>query len=327
MKVIIWFVVFLSSFLCDAQQPYLTLTVAQDGTGDFNSIQNAITSIRDLGPAEVVIKIKPGTYNEKIVIPSWKQKVTLQGENAATTIISNNDYSGKIKSVNQEKINTFTSYTMLIAGDDVKLNNLTIINTSCNEGQAVALHVEGDRFIAVNCNITGCQDALYAATGHSRQFYKDCYIQGTTDFIFGEATAVFTGCTIKNLSNSYITAAATTSNQRYGFVFFNCHIVAKDEVIKCYLGRPWRPYAQTVFINCILGKHIVPEGWNPWQGDKMFPDKESTCFYAEYNNSGEGSNTKNRVSWSHQLSKNEFNKYTFDKILSGSDHWKPYKIL
>ena len=86
---------------------------------------------------------------------------------------------------------------MLIAGDDVKINNLTIINTSCNEGQAVALHVEGDRFIAVNCNITGCQDTLYAATGHSRQFYKDCYIQGTTDFIFGEATAVLQAVPLK----------------------------------------------------------------------------------------------------------------------------------
>ena len=324
MKIKFWLLLFLFALSAHAQnKPYITVNVAQDGSGDFTSIQKAINSVRDLGPAEALIKIKAGVYNEKVVIPSSKHKITLQGESTESVIITNNDYSGKISPVMQEKMTTFNSYTLLVVGDDIKITNLTVRNSSCNEGQAVALHVEGDRFSATNCTINGCQDTLYAATAHSRQFYKNCHIEGTTDFIFGQATVVFIDCTIKNLSDSYITAAATTTNQQYGFVFFNCNIIAKDGVIKCYLGRPWRPYAKTVFIDCTLGRHIVPEGWHPWDGDKMFPDKQKTCFYAEYKSKGDGGDSAKRVSWSHQLSQKELKNYTPAKILGGNDHWLP----
>jgi pectinesterase len=324
MKRAIWFLLFLFSTSAFTQNtPYITITVAQDGSGNFTSIQKAINSIRDLGPAEALVKIKAGVYNEKIVIPSSKHLISLQGESAASTIISNNDFSGKINPATQDKMTTFNSYTLLITGDDIKLENLTIRNTSCNEGQAVSLHVEGDRFSAVNCNITGCQDTLYTATSHSRQFYKNCHIEGTTDFIFGQATVVFSDCTIKNLSDSYITAAATTPKQQYGYVFFNCNIIAKEGITKCYLGRPWRPYAKTVFIDCSMDKHILPEGWHPWDGDKMFPDKQKTCYYAEYNSKGSGASPSKRVSWSHQLSKKELKNYTPLQIVAGTDNWVP----
>lgn len=324
MKRIIPLLIFFAVTTLFAQgKPYTTVTVATDGSGEFTSIQKAINSIRDLGPAEALVIIKAGVYNEKVVIASNKHHITLRGESREQTIITNNDFSGKINPATQEKMTTFNSYTLFVTGDNIKIENLTIRNTSCNEGQAVALHVEGDRFIAVNCDIKGCQDTLYAATAHSRQLYKSCYIEGTTDFIFGQATAVFTDCTIKNLSDSYITAAATTLQQEYGFVFFDCDIVAAEGVSKCYLGRPWRPHANTVFINCTLGKHILSDGWHPWDGDKMFPDKQKTCYYAEYNSKGKGANPEKRVGWSHQLSVQQVKKYNLSTILGGNDRWIP----
>ena len=322
-KILFLIVTIIAVCSLNAQEPYLKLTVAQDGSGDFKSIQEAINSTRDLGPGEVEIFIKNGIYNEKVKIPSWKHQITLMGEDRDKTIIQNGDYSGMIDPVTQKKLSTFTSYTLLVRGDDIHLENLTIKNTSCGQGQAVALHVEGDRFIAKNCNLLGCQDTLYTATEGSRQYYENCYIEGTTDFIFGEATVVFQDCTIKSLVNSYVTAAATPQNQDFGYVFFNADLIAADEAVKVYLGRPWRPYAQTVFINSKLGKHIVEKGWNPWKGDKMFPEKEKTAFYAEYKSTGSGASPKTRVDWSHQLSEKEAKKYTVKNILGGSDQWDP----
>lgn len=308
-----------AQFLLAGSDPYLKITVAQDGSGDFNSIQKAINSVRDLGPAEALIIIKSGTYHEKIVIPSSKHKITLEGENKDNTIITNNDFSGKPDAFN-EKMTTFNSYTVLVMGDDIKISNLTIQNSSCNEGQAVSLHVEGDRFAIRNSNILGCQDTIYCATNHSRQYFENCYIEGTTDFIFGQATAVFKNCIIKSLADSYITAAATEADRKYGFVFLDCKLTAKEGVTKVYLGRPWRPYAKTVFINTDMGNHIIPEGWNAWKGDTMFPDKEKTAYYDEYGSKGEGGNISKRITWSRQLIKKDLKNYTLEKIFDG---WNP----
>lgn len=306
----------------------LSLTVAQDGSGNYKTIQEAVNAVRDLGQQQVTIRIKKGVYHEKLVIPSWKTKITLVGESAETTIITNNDYSGKAvpggkDAFGKEKMSTYTSYTVLVQGDDFRAENLTIANTAGRVGQAVALHVEADRCVFVNCRLLGNQDTLYLAKGNSRQLYQDCYIEGTTDFIFGEATVVFERCTIKSLTDSYITAAATTPRQAYGLVFFDCKLLADTGAKKVFLGRPWRPYAKTVFINTEMGAHIVPEGWNPWKGDAMFPDKEKTAFYAEYGSKGPGGSTGNRVAWSKQLSKAEVKKYTVKNILSGADGWQP----
>jgi pectin methylesterase-like acyl-CoA thioesterase/acetyl esterase/lipase len=303
---------------------YREIVVAKDGSGDFEKIQEALNSTRDLGPGEVVIHIKKGIYREKLVIPTWKHQLTLIGEDRKNTVITNDDHSGKIDSITQKTLNTFTSYTVLIQGNDIHLKNLSIENTWCKSGQAVALHVEGDRFIAENCDISGCQDTLYAATENSRQLYINCTIEGTTDFIFGQATAVFQNCIIKSLKDSYITAAATTSKQEFGFVFLNSKLIAEEGVSEVYLGRPWRPYAKTVFIRSELGKHIVPEGWDPWKDDKIFPEKEKTAYYAEYKNSGKGASAETRVSWSHQLTSEEAKKYSVENILGGSDHWNPF---
>jgi pectinesterase len=304
------------------------LTVAQDGSGDCKTIQEAINKMRDHAEKRVVITIKPGFYNEKLVIPSFKRNITLKGTDRDKTIISYDDYSGKpfrgIDATGDAKFSTYTSHSFLIQGNDCTLENLTIQNTAGRVGQAVALHTEGDRIVIRNCAILGNQDTLYLAKATVRTYFENCYITGTTDFIFGAGTAYFYKCTIESLSNSYVTAASTTQFDAYGFVFVECKLNAKDNTVdKVFLGRPWRPYAQTVFIDTEMGSHILPEGWNPWKGDKNFPDKEKTTYYAEYGSKGPGAKeVSQRVSWSHQLKKAEIKKYKIDLVFNG---WNPDK--
>lgn len=311
----------------DPKYPSL-LIVAVDGSGNYKTIQEAVNSVRDLGQKRVRIYVKKGTYHEKLVIPSWKTAISIIGDSTGMATITNADYSGKTIAGGADafgltKLTTYTSYTVLVQGNDIILENLTIENTSGRVGQGVALHVEADRCIVKKCRILGNQDTLYATMEGSRQYYQDCYIEGTTDFIFGEATCVFQSCTIKNLTNSYITAASTRPGRPFGYVFFDCKLIADTGVTKAFLGRPWRPYAKTVFIRTQMGNHIVPQGWDPWKGDLMFPDKEKTTYYAEYGSTGDGSNTTNRVDWSHQLTKKELKSYTLKNIFAGSTGWVP----
>lgn len=318
----------LSSILLSGQTTdnLFALTVAQDGSGDFKTIQEAINKVRDHAEMRVTITIKPGTYKEKVVIPFFKRNITLKGLDKEKTIISYDDYSGKlfrgIDVTGNTKFSTYTSYTLLVQGNDCSLENLTIENAAGKVGQAVALHTEGDRVVVKNCSILGNQDTLYLAKGGTRNYFENCYINGTTDFIFGAATAYFYNCTIESLTNSYVTAASTTQQEAYGFVFVDCKLIAKEDTVnKVFLGRPWRPYAQTVFINTEMGSHILPEGWNPWKGDKNFPDKEKTVFYAEFGSKGAGGkDVSKRVSWSHQLKKGALKKYDLLKVLNG---WNP----
>ena len=328
MKFIVTLFLSLSSFLLLAQTTdnRFELTVSQDGSSDFKTIQEAINKVRDHAEKRVVITIKSGKYHEKVVIPAFKRNITLKGEDKSNTIISFDDYSGKpfrgIDITGDPKFSTYTSYTLLVQGNDCTIENLTVENTAGRIGQAVALHTEGDRVSIKNCAILGNQDTLYLAKGGTRNYIENCYINGTTDFIFGAATVYFKNCTIESLTNSFVTAASTPHEESYGFVFVDCNLIAKDvEVNKVYLGRPWRPYAQTVFINTELGAHILPVGWDAWKGDKNFPDKEKTVFYAEYGSKGAGAtDLSKRVSWSHQLKKSELKKYDLEKVLNG---WKP----
>jgi len=301
-----------------------SFTVAQDGSGNFKTIQEAVNAVRDLSQQQVTIFIKKGIYHEKLVIPSWKTNITLAGEDAAQTIITNDDFSGKPKPAAanpaiKDTFRTYTSYTVLVQGNDCRLQNLTIQNTAGRVGQAVALHVEADRCSVTNCRLLGNQDTLYAATSGSRQYYKDCYIEGTTDFIFGEATVVFQSCTIKSLVNSFITAASTRPWQRYGFVFFDCKLVADSAATKVYLGRPWRPCSKVVYIRTEMGSHIVPVGWDNWRN----PDNEKTALYAEYQSSGKGASPEARVKWSKQLTDKDIKEYTLAAIFAGDTSWNP----
>ncbi|AKD03737.1 pectinesterase family protein [Pontibacter korlensis] len=289
------------------------IVVALDQSGDYTSIQAAVDAVPSFPEERVEIYIKKGLYREKIIIPKWKTNISFIGESKENTIIQWDDYSGK------GDINTFTSYTVLVRGDGFRAENITFENNAGRDvGQAVALHVEADRCVFKNCRIIGDQDTLYAGVNGSRQYFLDCYIEGTTDFIFGPATAVFENCAIHCKKNSYITAASTPQGQEHGFVFLNCKITSSDQASRVYLGRPWRPYAKTVFINTKLGDHIRPEGWHNWNK----PEAEKTAFYAEYKSKGEGAAPKSRVAWSKQLKAKEARKYTAESVLSGGDGWK-----
>lgn len=297
-----------------------TITVAKNGEGDFSNIQEAVNSVRAYSPVHLIINIKNGVYTEKLVIPAWVTNISFIGESKDSTIITNADYSGKFKSPDttnhKVKFGTFDSYTVQVHGNDVSIENLTISNTAGRVGQGVALHVDGDRFVIKNCNLLGNQDTLLTANDSSRQYYDNCYIEGTTDFIFGNATAIFNNCTIKSLANSYITAASTTANQKFGYVFLSCKLITAIEAQQVYLGRPWRANAKVVFINCELGKHIRSEGWHNW--GKV--ENELTAYYAEYNNKGAGAATDKRVAWSHILTTKEARRYKVENIFKG---WTP----
>ncbi|QEM08861.1 pectinesterase family protein [Mucilaginibacter rubeus] len=296
-------------------------TVAQDGSCDFKTIQQAVNAVRDLSQQRVVINIKAGIYQEKLVIPSWKCNIELLGEDQNKTIVINSDFSGKPNPQGKDafakaEFTTYTSYTVLAQGNDFIARNLTIANAAGPVGQAVALHVEGDRCAVINCRLLGNQDTVYAGTENSRQFYKDCYIEGTTDFIFGEATAVFQNCVIRSLKNSFITAPATTARQQFGFVFLSCKLIPADTAVKkVFLGRPWRPYAKSVFINTQMDTHISATGWDNWRN----PENEKTAFFAEYKS--KGTDISKRAPWSHQLTDAEAKKYTLNNILAGNDKW------
>jgi len=296
-----------------AQTEYKTAyTVATDGSGDFKTLQAALDACKAFPDKRITINLKPGIYKEKIEFHSWTTRISLIGEDPLTTIITFDDYSGK------GTINTFTSYTAKVLGNDFHAENITFENSAGPVGQAVALHVEGDRCVFKNCRFLGNQDTIYTG-GESRQYFVTCYIEGTTDFIFGAATAVFDRCTIHSKKNSYITAASTTEGKAFGYVFLNCKLTATAEAPKVYLGRPWRVFAKTVFINCEMGPHILPEGWHNWSK----PDAEQTTYYGEYNSSGPGGDMSKRVSWSHKLTVEESKKYTVIEILKGNDQWDP----
>lgn len=300
-----------------APQPETTLTVAQDGSGDFKTVQEAVYAVRDYTPVPITIKVKNGVYREKVIIPSWKCDITIQGESEDKTIISWDDYAGKsivFYGDSIRKMGTFRTHTMLVAGNNITLENLTIENTAGRVGQAVALHTEGDRIIVRRCRLLGNQDTLYTGNENSHVYFSECYIDGTTDYIFGPAVCWFESCKIHSKTNSYITAASTSRDHRFGYVFNDCDITVGNDVTKLYLGRPWRAYAAVVFMNCRLPKEIRAEGWDNWRN----PDNEKTARFAEYNCTGEGADTSGRVSWCRQLTPSEADYYTRDNVLAGT---------
>ncbi len=301
---------FLISFLASAETKYDFIVDAK-GSGNFTSVQSAINAVPDFRKVATIIYIKNGSYKEKIVLPKSKQKVILVGEDKENTIITNDDFAQKKNSFGEE-MGTTGSSGFFVFGDDFRADNITFENSAGPVGQAVAVRVSGDRAIFNNCRFLGNQDTLYPQGKASRQYYKDCYIEGTVDFIFGWATCVFDNCTIYCKSKGYVTAASTEETSKYGFVFRNCHITGNAEANSFYLGRPWRPHSNVVFLNCKLDKIIKAEGWNNWGKES----NEKTAFYAEYKNYGEGAETSKRVAWSHQLNDSESEEYTLEKIFA-----------
>ena len=296
-----------------AQERQDTIVVSRDGTGNFRTLQEAIESARAFMDYTVTIYVRNGVYKEKVIVPSWVENIDIIGEDRDKTIITYDDHA------NINKMGTFRTYTVKVEGSDITFKNLTIENNAAQLGQAVALHTEGDRLKFINCRILGNQDTIYTGAKFTRLYFKDCYIDGTTDFIFGPSTALFEDCIIHSKRNSYVTAASTPKEAKYGYVFKHCKLTAEPGVDKVYLGRPWRPYAYTLFIECELGKHIVSAGWHNWGKQS----NEETARYMEYKNTGEGANASERVAWSKQLTKKEAETVTVDAIFRTQSDWNP----
>jgi len=295
-----------------------TIFVARDGTGEFRTLSEAIEVCRAFMDYTKVIYVKKGLYKEKVVVPQWLTNIEIVGEDRDETIITYDDHANIKLPGTDRGMGTFRSYTMRVEGNGITFKNITIENNAAQLGQAVALHTEGDRLTFINCRLLGNQDTIYTGTAGTRLYFKDCYIDGTTDFIFGPSTAWFENCTIHSKRNSYVTAASTPKDVKYGYVFNNCRLTADPGVTKVYLGRPWRDYGYTLFMNCELGAHIRPEGWHPWQKERM-----NTARYLEYNNRGEGASTEGRAAWSRRLTKKEAAEVTLQNVFTIRDTWTP----
>ena len=331
------------------------LVVAKDGSGDFMTVQEAINAVPDYNSEEIKILIAPGTYKEKLVVPESKSHVTLIARTEGEVIITNDDYAGKTSLLTGRKLGTSGSSTAYIYAPYFEAIGIVFENTASNEsyaqggrgvGQAVAVLVAGDCVVFRRCKFLGHQDTLYAygrksdpktpeavaaaktqripENMQSRQYYEDCYIAGTVDYIFGWATAYFNRCELHCLGDGYVTAAATPQGQTYGYVFNECHITA-DPGVQTYLGRPWRHYAQTVFVNCTMDECVRPQGWQTWPNKETGADGSATAFYAEYNSKGAGAQPKQRVAWSKQLTSNMAERFTAAEVLKGYDNWNPVK--
>lgn len=303
--------------------------VAKDGSGDFFTVQELVNALPDFSKREIRVLVRNGVYKEKIVVPQTKQRLHLVGESRNGAVLTYDDYASKPNALGNN-VGTSGSSSFYVCAPDFTAENLTFENSAGRVGQAVAVQCLGDRAVFRNCRFLGNQDTLYLY-GHgnrdgmdyvpnARIYLCDCYVEGTTDFIFGSATALFERCRLHSKSNSMVTAASTCKGQAYGFVFRDCDFTANDGVTKCYLGRPWRNYARTVLVGCRLGGHIVPEGWHNWNKS----DAEKTVVYADYGSEGDGAADAARVKWAKRLTaKTVARDYSAEAVLAGCDGWNP----
>jgi pectinesterase len=298
------------------------IIVAADGTGDFKTVQQAVNSIPIDNTGSKIIYIKPGTYHEKLRIT--QPLVHLIGEDPEKTILTFDDFARK-KGADGRELGTFGSFSVTVRAKGFEADNITFENPSAPRkvvAQTVALGVDSDRAVFRNCRFLANQDTLYANSG--RQYYYKCFVRGDVDFIFGNAAAVFDRCEIQSSGKGYLTAQSRTSDdQATGYVLVNCKLTAADGVAdgSVYLGRPWRPYARVVYIQCEMGSQINPAGWLKWRAT----DKDMKAFYAEYGCAGPGAASDKRVDWSKQLGAADADQFSREKFLAGDDGWAPWK--
>ncbi|MGA3238051.1 MAG: pectinesterase family protein [Bryobacteraceae bacterium] len=299
-----------------------SITVAPGG-----SIRQAVDALPLSGGD---ITVQPGTYREVVTIR--KPHVHLHGADAdpaKTVIVYNNGATNSG--------GTFNSSTVFVEADDVTIDHLSIVNDlGAGKGQAVALHVTADRAIFRNLRITGAQDTLFAASRYcygdygpcvaARQYFADCYIEGNTDFIFGDSMAVFDRCEIHGIDTGSVMYTAqsrhTAEQTDSGYIFDHCHLTGKPRGSGAIsLGRSWRPYATVVFLQAQIDAPVTPEGWTEWErfGKPTLP----TAFYAEYESAGPGADAKDRERYSHQLTAAEAEHWSPRKFLAGKDGWNP----
>ncbi|CDY65637.1 BnaAnng20820D [Brassica napus] len=301
------------------------VTVNQNGTGNFTTITDAVAAApnkTDGTAGYFVIYVTSGVYDENVLIAKNKRYLMMIGDGINRTIITGN------RSV-VDGWTTFNSATFAVTSPNFVAVNMTFRNTAGPEKhQAVALRSSADLSIFYSCSFEAYQDTLY--THSLRQFYRECDIYGTVDFIFGNAAVVLQNCNLyprqalPNQFNAITAQGRTDPNQNTGTSIHNCTIRPADDLassnytVKTYLGRPWKEYSRTVFMQSYLDGFIEPVGWREWNGDFAL----STLYYAEYNNTGPGSSTTNRVVWPgyHVINSTDANNFTVSNFLFG-DEW------
>ncbi|KAE8721946.1 putative pectinesterase/pectinesterase inhibitor 64 [Hibiscus syriacus] len=297
----------------------------------YKTVQEAVNAAPVNSARRFVIRIRSGVYREIVRVAIEKKNVMFWGEGMGKTIIT-----GSLN-VHQPGIHTFNSPTVGVLGDGFMARDLTIENTAGSDGhQAVAFRSDSDMSVIENCEFIGNQDTL--CSNSLRQFYKNCRIQGNVDFIFGTSASVFQDCLLliaprtsnpEKGDNNVITAHGRTDPaESTGFVFHNCIINGTEEYMRHYnknlqvhnnyLGRPWKEYSRTVFIDCSIEKLVSPEGWTPWSGDIGL----KTLFYGEFGNTGRGSDVSKRVPWSTQIPPQFVHTYSVENFIQG-DEWIP----
>lgn len=302
------------------------VVVALDGTGNYTNITDAVIAAPDNSVKRYVIHVKAGVYHEQVVIKKKKTNLMFIGDGMDSTVVTGNlnVFDGTT---------TFHSASFAVSGSGFIARDIGFENTAGPfKNQAVALRVGSDQSVFYRCSMKGYQDTLYA---HSlRQFYRECKIYGTVDFIFGNAAVVFQNCIIlarKPLTNQTITVTAQgrkDPNQNTGTSIHNCNISAAPDLapvkslFPAYLGRPWRPFSRTVIMQSYLGDIIHPQGWVPWNASNLNLD---TLYYGEYMNFGPGAGVANRVQWPgfHSLNNSvEANSFTVAQFIDGNK-WLP----
>ncbi|MBH8559140.1 pectinesterase family protein [Hymenobacter negativus] len=314
MRALLLFVLLLLSFSGFAQTKQFV--VAQDGSGAYRTVQAALDAVPKNNTTPITIFIRKGVYKEKLNLAKKQNLVRLVGEEVNTTVLTYDDYNGRTPA-NGEPLGTSEAASFRVFGNEFSAANLTFENTAGTVGQGPAMWVYGDKAQFENCRFLGFRDTLYPYGYGSRQYYKNCYIEGTTDFILGSATAWFEDCTLFcKAGGTVIMAPSTPDSIRYGFVLQRCKIVGEGTPGSLFLARPWKPAAKTVLLNCELSNLITPKGWDHWGKESNKQD----AFFGEFKSIGPGAAPKARILWSHQLTPQQAAFYTRETVLGG---WVP----
>ena len=343
---IILFLSFLGIASMQAGNPAVKadITVAPDGSGNYTKIQDAINAVPSNSEKRTVIFIRKGLYNtEKLIIPTDKKNITLIGESREETIISYHIYDCKEGGLNNkcpaedvakwsgDVINT--SATLTVKGEGFVAKNLTIRNTAGPVGQALAITIDSDKNIFINCNLLGYQDTIYLRKKGKRSYFKNCLVSGRTDYIYGAGIASFDACEFRSYGGGWITAPSTPLDQKYGYIFNKCKLTyisgsprPGDDGKTIALGRPWNDYPKVTWIKCNMCKEIDPKGW-PTTWRMEYADKSTDLQLFEYKNVGPGADMSNRSKWAglRSLTDKEAAEYTLNKIMVGTDGWNPAK--
>jgi len=308
-----------------------TVTVALDGSGDCKTVAEAVAMMPDQSAEKNVIHIKAGRYDGQTVIAKTKSNISFEGEGADKTILT---WAHNVFEKAAPGVHSFNPCVHLQA-DNCRFSDLTIENASGDRGQALAMLADGDRAVFENCRLLGWQDTLMVNNGP--KYFHNCYIEGRVDFIYGSATAVFDSCEIHSKNGGFVTAASTPPEAEFGLVFLNCKLTGDPNPwidpgsgkansapgAMVFLGRPWRANAAVAYINCVMGDHVRPEGWNNWDNR----DNEKTARFAEFGSKtpdGKPVDLSKRVPWAKKLTAKDAARYTLSNILTGGwNDWDP----